>query len=117
MQKIEFGSTGLVIEKNGFGCLPIQRISETEAVKLLHKACDGGINFFDTARAYSDSEQKVGAAFSAMRGKIVLFYVDFADRRPHRKGHKSRVIQHAAHLAQGLWRQVTGVFAVDVARF
>ena len=55
MQKIEFGSTGLVIEKNGFGCLPIQRISETEAVKLLHKACDGGINFFDTARAYSDS--------------------------------------------------------------
>lgn len=41
MQKIEFGSTGLVIEKNGFGCLPIQRISETEAVKLLHKACDG----------------------------------------------------------------------------
>ena len=48
MQKIEFGSTGLVIEKNGFGCLPIQRISETEAVKLLHKACDGGINFFDT---------------------------------------------------------------------
>ena len=38
MQKIEFGSTGLVIEKNGFGCLPIQRISETEAVKLLHKA-------------------------------------------------------------------------------
>ena len=61
MQKIEFGSTGLVIEKNGFGCLPIQRISETEAVKLLHKACDGGINFFDTARAYSDSEKKVGA--------------------------------------------------------
>ena len=52
MQKIEFGSTGLVIEKNGFGCLPIQRISETEAVKLLHKAYDGGINFFDTARAY-----------------------------------------------------------------
>ena len=50
MQKIEFGSTGLVIEKNGFGCLPIQRISETEAVKLLHKACDGGINFFDTAK-------------------------------------------------------------------
>ena len=69
MQKIEFGSTGLVIEKNGFGCLPIQRISETEAVKLLHKACDGGINFFDTARAYSDSEQKVGAAFSGMRDR------------------------------------------------
>ena len=72
MHQITFGKTGLVLEKNGFGCLPIQRISEQEAVRLLHKAYDGGINFFDTARAYSDSEQKVGAAFSAMRGKIVL---------------------------------------------
>ena len=72
MQKIKFGSTGLIIEKNGFGCLPIQRVSEAEAVKLLHRAYDGGINFFDTARAYSDSEQKVGAAFAGMREKIVL---------------------------------------------
>ena len=72
MNRITLGKTGLVIEKNGFGCLPIQRISEQDAVKLLHKAYDGGIDFFDTARAYSDSEQKVGAAFSAMRDKIVL---------------------------------------------
>ena len=72
MNRITLGKTGLVIEKNGFGCLPIQRISEQDAVKLLHKAYDGGINFFDTARAYSDSEQKVGAAFSTMRDKIVL---------------------------------------------
>ena len=55
MNKITLGKTNLVIEKNGFGCLPIQRISEQDAVKLLHKAYDGGINFFDTARAYSDS--------------------------------------------------------------
>ena len=72
MNKITLGKTNLVIEKNGFGCLPIQRISEQDAVNLLHKAYDGGINFFDTARAYSDSEQKVGAAFSSMRDKIVL---------------------------------------------
>ena len=72
MNKITLGKTNLVIEKNGFGCLPIQRISEQDAVNLLHKAYDGGINFFDTARAYSDSEQKVGAAFSTMRDKIVL---------------------------------------------
>ena len=51
MNRITLGKTGLVIEKNGFGCLPIQRISEQDAVKLLHKAYDGGINFFDTARA------------------------------------------------------------------
>ena len=72
MNRITLGGTGLVIEKNGFGCLPIQRVSEREAVRLLHKAYDGGINFFDTARAYSDSEQKVGAAFSAMRAQVVI---------------------------------------------
>ena len=72
MNKITLGKTGLVIEKNGLGCLPIQRISEQDAVYLLHKAYDGGINFYDTARAYSDSEQKVGAAFSGMRDKVVL---------------------------------------------
>lgn len=72
MQKILFGSTGIEIEKNGFGCLPIQRISEAEAVKLLRRAYDGGIRFFDTARAYSNSEEKVGAAFAGMRESIVL---------------------------------------------
>ena len=72
MNKITLGKTGLVIEKNGLGCLPIQRISEQDAVYLLHKAYDGGINCYDTARAYSDSEQKIGAAFSGMRDKVVL---------------------------------------------
>ena len=72
MRHITLGKTGLVIEKNGFGCLPIQRISQDDAVKLLHKAYDGGITFFDTARAYSNSEEKVGAAFAGMRDKIVL---------------------------------------------
>ena len=72
MNKIILGKTGIIIEKQGFGCLPIQRISQQDAVYLLHKAYDGGINFFDTARAYSDSEQKVGAAFSDMRDHVVL---------------------------------------------
>ncbi|MDD7538475.1 MAG: aldo/keto reductase, partial [Oscillospiraceae bacterium] len=54
MHKIELGSTGIILEKNGFGCLPIQRITKAEAARLLRKAYDGGMNFFDTARAYSD---------------------------------------------------------------
>ena len=72
MHKITLGSTGLTIEKNGFGCLPIQRISKAEAVELLRRAYDGGMTFFDTARAYTDSEEKVGAAFAGMRDKVVL---------------------------------------------
>lgn len=72
MKKIAFGSTGIVIEKNGFGCLPIQRVSLDEAVRLLHLAVDGGIELFDTARMYSDSEEKVGVAFAGMRERVIL---------------------------------------------
>lgn len=72
MQKIELGSTGILIEKNGFGCLPIQRITKDEAAYLLRKAYDGGINYFDTARSYSDSEEKVGCAFDGMRDRVVI---------------------------------------------
>ena len=72
MTKIQLGSTGITIEKNGFGCLPIQRITKEEAARLLRKAVDGGINYFDTARAYSDSEEKLGYAFTGMRDRVVI---------------------------------------------
>jgi len=63
MRTITLGNTGICIPQNGFGALPIQRVSEEEAVLLLRKACEGGIRYFDTARAYTDSEEKLGAAF------------------------------------------------------
>jgi predicted aldo/keto reductase-like oxidoreductase len=63
MKKIILGSTGITVPQNGFGALPIQRVSLDEAVRILRKAYDGGMRFFDTARAYSDSEEKLGAAF------------------------------------------------------
>lgn len=72
MGSVKLGCTGLVVEKQGFGCLPIQRISKAEAVELLRRAYDGGMNYFDTARAYSDSEEKVGAAFAGMRDRVIL---------------------------------------------
>ena len=72
MKTVRLGRTGLVVSKQSFGCLPIQRVSREEAVSLLRRAYDGGMNFFDTARAYSDSEEKVGAAFAGMRDKVIL---------------------------------------------
>ena len=63
MKQVILGRTGITVPQNGFGALPIQRISQEDAVHLLRKAYDGGMRFFDTARAYSDSETKVGAAF------------------------------------------------------
>ena len=63
MKNVTLGTTGITVPQNGFGALPIQRVSMEKAVKLLRMAYDGGMRFFDTARAYSDSEEKVGEAF------------------------------------------------------
>lgn len=72
MVQVTLGTTGITVEKNSFGALPIQRISKEEAVKLLRKAYDHGVTFFDTARFYTDSEEKVGEAFKGMRDKVYI---------------------------------------------
>ena len=72
MKYVFIGKTGLKVNKNGFGALPIQRVSMKEAVYLLQKAYDHGINFFDTARFYTDSEEKIGEALSHCRSKIII---------------------------------------------
>jgi len=72
MAKMTLGSTGITVEQNGFGALPIQRIDMEAAVKLLRKAFAGGMRFFDTSRAYSDSEAKLGSAFEGMRENLVI---------------------------------------------
>ena len=72
MKQITLGRTGITVPQNGFGALPIQRISKEDAVSLLRKAYEGGMRFFDTARAYSDSEEKLGVAFAGMRDKVFI---------------------------------------------
>ena len=72
MNTITLGKTGITTPQNAFGALPIQRVSKSEAVYLLHRALDGGMTFFDTARAYSDSEEKLGEAFSDRRDRLFL---------------------------------------------
>ena len=82
MKTVTLGRTGITVSKNGFGALPIQRITRDEAAKLLRKAYDGGITLFDTARAYSDSEEKIGYAMSDIRNHIYIHQ----DRSPERRG-------------------------------
>ena len=72
MNQITLGTTGITVCQNAFGALPIQRVGMDEATAILRRAYEGGIRFFDTARAYSDSEEKVGAAFDGMRDKIYI---------------------------------------------
>lgn len=72
MRTIVLGSTGISVPQNGFGALPIQRVSFEEAGTIIVRAFEGGMRFFDTARAYSDSEEKMGRVIAPFRDQIVI---------------------------------------------
>lgn len=72
MNSVTLGSTGITVLQNGFGALPIQRNDMNTAVKILRRAYEGGISFFDTARFYTDSEEKIGEALADVREKIYI---------------------------------------------
>lgn len=72
MDKIRLGSTNIMATRSGFGALPVQRLPMEEAAQLMYRAYEGGINFFDTANAYSDSEEKIGLGLSGVRKNIFI---------------------------------------------
>ncbi|MBO6179371.1 MAG: aldo/keto reductase [Selenomonadaceae bacterium] len=69
---LTLGKTGITTPQNAFGALPIQRVDMETAKKILMRAYEGGMRYFDTARAYTDSEEKLGETFSHMRDKIYI---------------------------------------------
>ncbi|MCL2810584.1 MAG: aldo/keto reductase [Clostridia bacterium] len=72
MNTTVFGNTGLRVSRSAFGALPIQRLSNQDAAALLRRAYEAGINFFDTARAYTDSEAKMALGLGDVREKIII---------------------------------------------
>ncbi|MDF2543838.1 MAG: aldo/keto reductase [Herbinix sp.] len=80
MNQITLGNTGILTNKNGFGALPIQRVTKEEAVVILRKAYQHGITFFDTARFYTDSEEKIGIALCDVRDKIFIATKTMTDK-------------------------------------
>ena len=73
MDKIRFGKTELMVSKIAFGAIPIQRLGVLDAVNLINGVLDLGVNFIDTANAYTDSEEKIGLALKAKpRDNIVI---------------------------------------------
>lgn len=75
------GKTGLKVSVIGFGGIPIQRVSSGEANAIVNKALDQGINFFDTARGYTDSEAKLGAALKGRRNEAIIATKSMARNR------------------------------------
>ena len=72
MNQVTLGSTGITVDQNAFGALPVQRRTLDDAVAIIRRAYEGGMRYFDTARAYTDSEEKLGVAFKGMRNKVYI---------------------------------------------
>jgi aryl-alcohol dehydrogenase-like predicted oxidoreductase len=72
MERVRLGKTNIVVNRNGFGALPIQRVTMEAAAALLRRAYESGMDFYDTARFYTDSEEKIGLTLSKVREKIFI---------------------------------------------
>ncbi len=72
LKKRRLGKTGLYVTEVGFGGIPIQRISEEEAISVVKRCYELGINYYDTARGYTTSEERIGKALEGVREIIYL---------------------------------------------
>ena len=66
------GKTGLNVSRMGFGGIPIQRIDAEGTKTLMRKLLDAGVNYIDTARGYTVSEEYLGYALEGIRDKFIL---------------------------------------------
>ena len=105
METIRLGQTDMVVSKLGFGGIPIQRVSEDEAVAVVKRCLDLGITFIDTANAYTNSEKRIGKAISGQREGLILATKSTSRRR---EGVET-------HLKQSL--EQLGVDAIDLYQF
>ena len=72
LKERRLGRTDIKVRRVGFGGIPIQRVSESEAIKVVRRAHELGVNFFDTARAYTTSETRIGEALKDARDEVYL---------------------------------------------
>jgi predicted aldo/keto reductase-like oxidoreductase len=72
LKETVLGKTGLKVQRLGFGGIPIQRVSEEEAIAIVRRCYELGINYFDTARGYTVSEERIGKALEGVREKVII---------------------------------------------
>ena len=72
MEQVRLGKTDLVVSRVGFGGIPIQRLTENEAVRVVQACVDMGVTFIDTANGYTTSEERIGKALAGRRDEVVI---------------------------------------------
>ncbi len=105
MEKIRLGKTNMMVSRLGFGGLPIQRVSEDEAVTVVRRCLELGVTFIDTASMYTTSEERIGKAISGRREGLILATKSQARNRD----------EIASQLQQSL--KQLGVESIDLYQF
>jgi len=72
MKTVRLGKTERQVSRVGFGGIPIQRLAEGEAVKVVRRCLDLGITFYDTATGYTTSEERIGRALAGRREQVII---------------------------------------------
>jgi len=96
MEKIRLGKTNLMVSRLGFGGIPIQRLTENEAIAVIKRCLDLGITFFDTANAYSTSEARIGKAISGRRESVIIATKSGARKPEEMEEHLKLSLQNLA---------------------
>ena len=98
MEKVRLGRSGLLVTKTAFGALPIQRIPKADAVKLVRRAYESGINYFDTANMYTDSEEKLSAALMDVRENVIISTKSGATDKATAMAHIEQSLRHLGYI-------------------
>ncbi len=72
MKKVRLGRTNLIVTKLGWGGIPIQRVGEREGVSVIRSVVEMGVDLLDTARGYTNSEQRIGLALQKIDRPVIL---------------------------------------------
>ncbi len=72
MEKVRLGRTNLIVTKLGWGGIPIQRVGEREGISVIRAVIEMGVDLLDTARAYTNSEHRIGLALQRTDRPVVL---------------------------------------------
>ena len=98
MEKIRLGRTELLVTKTAFGALPIQRLTKPDAAKLVRRAYEAGINYFDTANMYSDSEEKLSLALKDVREQVIISTKSAATDKKGAMAHIENSLRHLGYI-------------------
>jgi len=78
MRRMILGKTGIEAVRLGFGGIPIQRVSESEAVEIILYSLEKGMDFIDTSRMYTTSETRIGKALKETDKRVAVATKSFA---------------------------------------